>query len=58
MANKLGSRRKKFEDLRVSMTMTVKPATRSLLDSWGDSRGVTVDKLVEAHNNHLTENLK
>ena len=49
MANKQGSKRKKFEDLRVPMTMTVKPATRSLLDSWGNSRGVTVDNLVEAH---------
>ena len=49
MANKTGSKRKKFEDLRVPMTMTVKPATRALLDAWGASRGVTVDKLVEAH---------
>ena len=49
MANKKGSKRKKFEDLRVPMTMTVKPATRSLLDAWGESRGIIVDRLVEAH---------
>ena len=48
MANKKGSNRKKFEDLRVPMTMTVKPATRALLDAWGESRGICVDKLVEA----------
>ena len=50
MANKTGSRRKKFEDLRVPMTMTVKPATRSLLDAWGESRGIIVDNLVEQEN--------
>ena len=47
MANKKGSNRKKFEDLRVPMTVTVKPATRELLSSWGNSRGVEIDKLVE-----------
>lgn len=53
---KQGPPRKKFEDLRVSMTMTVKPATRSLLDAWGPSRGVTVDKLVEAEKERLDFN--
>lgn len=56
MANKQGSKRKKFEDLRVPMTMTVKPATRALLDAWGDSRGVSIDKLVEAHDANLRGN--
>lgn len=56
MANKKGSKRKKFEDLRIPMTMTVKPATRALLDAWGASRGVTVDKLVEEHDERLKFN--
>ena len=49
MANKQGSKRKKFEDLRMPMTMTVKQSTKAMLDAWGPSRGVTVDNLVEAH---------
>ena len=56
MANTKGSRRKPLDKLRVPMNMTVKPATKSLLDAWGDSRGITIDKLVEAHNNKLTGN--
>jgi len=47
MANKQGSTRKRFEDLRVPMNVTVKPATRAMISSWGNSRGVTIDKLVE-----------
>lgn len=53
MANKKGSKRKKFEDLRVPMTMTVKQSTRSILDAWGPSRGISVDKLVEAEDKRL-----
>ena len=47
MANKKGSRRKSLDKLRVPMNMSVKPATKSLIDAWSDSRGVCVDNLVK-----------
>jgi len=53
MANKKGSNRKKFKDLRMPMTMTVKQSTKSMLDAWGGSRGIIIDRLVEAEKERL-----
>jgi len=59
MANKKGSKRKADDELRPAMTITTTWATRRMIDEircgTKDSRGVTIDKLVEAHNNKLTK---
>lgn len=38
---------------RIGVNALVKPATNSLLDAWGPSRGICIDKLVEAEKERL-----
>lgn len=46
-------RPKTGNERRVSFSCMVKPATRDILDALIDSRGVSIDKLVEAHDANL-----
>ena len=34
---------------RIPLSALVEPSTIDLLDSWGPSRGICIDRLVEAH---------
>jgi len=38
---------------RVPFNCMVKPATKSLIDSWPKSRGINLDRLVEAEDKRL-----
>lgn len=44
------------DENRVPVNSLVKPATNSLLDAWGPSRGIRIDKLVEAEKERIDYN--